>query len=547
MADVPVTRTERAAIVQPGRALPPGAVRRRIFFGLFDSQGWAWASAKALFWFVFAWATLGYLPDRAYYLTVLQTVDINAFIGFERVLGLQQPPFFPVVNFCPPSNGTIPCPAPPGGMTDWQTSPPELALPQARTDATVLQAGTRMFVAGGRGPDGAPTSTVFVTSRIDIPTSQTGGVPVQTGNLAPWSTGAALPEARAAIASTSFLGKFYLFGGAGPDGKPTTTVWVGTPDPKTGEVTTWDAPADLALPAPRWGASAVTLPTGLLVLGGDDGTGPTNSVFFNPFDSHAAGGGKFTGWVQEPAGLTMPDARESATAYVAPGFVFVAGGKGPDGKPSEWVFRMSLTLCPGDPIANCDERDRPGQWATPETKSGLLPAPRARAAAAFVNGTMYVIGGEDEKGPTNTVFWAIPETQNQFTKGDLLYGGWQHRPEMDLRVARTGTGMGVIGSYAFIVGGSGSEQAGTSLERTNLAPAAPFFRLGVIGITIPGLQIKGEIGQQLGLIAAAGVFTADFVLLAIFGYLAHHRPQAWAFLSRVTRGRIRNPYATGRR
>jgi hypothetical protein len=556
MADVPVTRPtppgrvmrERPSgpgVVARERALPPGARRRRVIFGLFDAQGWAWATVKAAFWFVFAWATLGYLPDRAYYFTVLQTIDLNAFIGFERVLGLQQPPFFPLVNFCPPSNGPIACPAPPGGMTDWQTSPAELALPQPRRDATALQAGTRMFVAGGRGPDGAPTDTVFVTSRLDIPLTQTGGVPVQTGNLIPWTTGVALPEARADMASTSFLGKLYLIGGAGPDGKPTTTVWVGSPDRSTGDVTAWDAPADLALPAPRWGAVAVTLPTGLMVAGGDDGNGPTNTVFFNRFDSRAAGGGKFTGWVQEPT--AMPDARELSTAYVAPGFVFVAGGIGPDGKPSDWVFRMSLTLCPGDPNATCDERDLPGQWATPQTQGGLLPGPRARAAAAFANGTMYVVGGEDANGPVTSVFWAIPETQNQFTKGDLLNGGWQHRPETDLRLARTGAGMAVIGSYAFVVGGAGADQSPTSLERTNLAPAPPFFRLGLIGVTVPGLQIKGEIGQQLGLLAAAGVFTGGFVLLAIFGWIAHHRPQTWAFVSRVTRGRIRDPYATPRR
>jgi hypothetical protein len=379
-----------------------------------------------------------------------------------------------------------------------------------------------------------------VTTRLDIPIDQTGGVPVQTGNLIPWKTGAALPEARVDMATTSFLGKLYLFGGAGPDGKPTATVWVGSPDRTSGEITTWDAPADLALPKPRSGAAAVTLPTGILVVGGDDGNGPTNTVFYNRFDSQAAGGGKFTGWVEQP--LTMPQPRELSTAYVAPGFVYVAGGKGPDGKPTDSVFRMSLTLCPGDSTANCADRDQPGQWASAETPGARLPGPRARAAGAAANGTMYVVGGEDQNGPTKTVFWAIPSPT-----GELQNGGWQHRDVTDLHVARAGVGMAIIGSYAFTVGGSGSDVAGTSLERTNLAPAPPFFRLGIVGLTIPGLQIKGEIGQQLGLLAAAGVFTADFVLLAIFGWIAHHRPQTWALVSRVTRGRIRNPYATTRR
>ena len=34
-------------------ALPPGAVRRRTVFGLLDADGWAWATLKATFWFLF--------------------------------------------------------------------------------------------------------------------------------------------------------------------------------------------------------------------------------------------------------------------------------------------------------------------------------------------------------------------------------------------------------------------------------------------------------------------------------------------------------------
>lgn len=540
MAGRTVTRVSRPA-------LPVRATRRRILFGLFDADGWAWASVKAAFWFVFAWATLGYLPDRAFYLTVLKTLDVNAFIGFERVFGLQQPPFFPVVNFCPPSNGPIDCPAPPGGMTDWQTSPTELALPEPRNGASVLQAGTRLFVAGGRGSDGQPTATVFVTSRLDLPLEQTGGVAIQTGNLQPWTSGADLPAPRADMATTSFLGKLYLIGGTEPDGTPTDTVWVGTPDRTSGEVAAWDAPEDLALPAARSAAVAVAIPTGILVMGGSDGAGPTTSVFFNRFDSRAAGGGAFTGWVEEPAGLTLPEARSAATAYVAPGFAYVAGGFGPDGRPTRSVFRLTLSLCPGDPTGNCGQRDLPFQWAA-AVDPYQLPGARAGAAGAYVNGTMYVVGGQDEQGPVSSVLWAIPETQNQFSKGELRYGGWQHRSQTDLRVPRSGAGMGVIGSYAFVVGGSGTDTTGTdgtgtSLERTNLAPAPPFFRLGLVGLTIPGLAIAGDIGQQLGLLAAAGVFTVDFVLLGVIGWALQHRPQTWAFISRITRGRIRNPYA----
>ena len=61
------------AALPAGRATP----RRRALFGLFDADGWGWASVKAAFWFVFIILILGYIPDRAYYLTVNQTLELG--------------------------------------------------------------------------------------------------------------------------------------------------------------------------------------------------------------------------------------------------------------------------------------------------------------------------------------------------------------------------------------------------------------------------------------------------------------------------------------
>ena len=44
-----------------------------------------------------------------------------------------------------------------------------------------------------------------------------------------------------------------------------------------------------------------------------------------------------------------------------------------------------------------------------------------------------------------------------------------------------------------------------SSVRANTAPLSPFFQLGLVGATVPGLKIEGEIGQQLGYLNAAGV------------------------------------------
>ena len=63
----------------------------------------------------------------------------------------------------------------------------------------------------------------------------------------------------------------------------------------------------------------------------------------------------------------------------------------------------------------------------------------------------------------------------------------------------------VSGSTAFLIGGTDANGADlNTILRANLAPAPPFFRLGLFGVTVPALSIKGEIGQQLGYIVAGG-------------------------------------------
>ena len=50
-----------------------------------------------------------------------------------------------------------------------------------------------------------------------------------------------------------------------------------------------------------------------------------------------------------------------------------------------------------------------------------------------------------------------------------------------------------------------------------------------------------EIGQQLGYINAAGVGTADFVLLVIVGIAYSHKAATMRIIERLSRGRFRAP------
>src|SRR5687767_14824564 len=129
-------------------ALPPGAVRRRTVFGLLDADGWTWASLKATFWFLLIIFLLGYVPDRAYYLTVSPTVDL----GFNAISP---------VNLCPAENKPgLPCPAPAGAVIPWEESPTELALPAGRTGALPFTSGALFYMVGGETTTGATASVL---------------------------------------------------------------------------------------------------------------------------------------------------------------------------------------------------------------------------------------------------------------------------------------------------------------------------------------------------------------------------------------------------
>ena len=173
--------------------------RRRAFFGLFNADGWPWAIVKSLFWFVLIIMLLGYIPDRAYYFTVQKTVDVGLLAWSP-------------VNFCPPENETLPCPVPAGATLPWHPSPAEINLPAARTDGVAGVIGQTYLYAGGSNGSAA-SADVYVSHAVG------------SGNLDAWSAGPALPEARADAASVVVGNTLYVIGGNGPDGKPTTTTF----------------------------------------------------------------------------------------------------------------------------------------------------------------------------------------------------------------------------------------------------------------------------------------------------------------------------------
>jgi N-acetylneuraminic acid mutarotase len=483
------------------QALESGTrLRRRVLFGLLDADGWGWASIKAFIWLIAIILLLGYIPDRAYYLIVNRTIDVGLLAWSP-------------INFCPPQNQSLPCPAPVGAVLPWQPSPQELALPAPRTEGALAQLGSRIVYVGGT--DGSqPTDTVYVA---DV---------TADGNFTAWQAGPRLPEARTGVALAVVAGDLYAFGGTGPGGAATNTAWVLGTDPDTGALGTWEPMADLALPQPRTGAAAVALADGILVVGGANAQGqPVATTWKSTLDQKGVPGD----WTEEAA-LQLPVGHSHAVQVGD--FLWLVGGTDANG-PSGAVQRGTLGtgVAPPAPGEFVNPNDPPHpvrllRWDVKDSQN--LPGARAGAAIFTANGSIYVAGGSDGQARHPELYWGVPNDQGEIPE-------WKHLADTDLPSGLTGAGALVNGATAFLVGGQTDQGVLASSARANLAPQEPFFQLGLFGATLPALFIEGELGQQLGMLSAAGAGTLNFVILILLGWAWAHQAQIRGWVSRRRR------------
>jgi hypothetical protein len=229
-------------------------------------------------------------------------------------------------------------------------------------------------------------------------------------------------------------------------------------------------------------------------------------------------------------GLPLPAPRAEAVAGTLGDFTYVVGGDGPDG-PTDSIFRLETVSGRGPAV---DETGDPLGWAVAQEQ--LLPEARSDAAGFVANGSIYVFGGVDANGqPHDSVYWVVPDTN-----GDLA-SGWQSLDQTNLAVPLSGAPIAGVGSTVFLLGGRDAGGISDSLQRAGLSPETPFYQLGFFGATLPGLSIKGEIGQQLGYIVAFGVGMTNFVILILVGIAFSHQAETRRLLSRLSRGRLKVP------
>lgn len=466
--------------------------RKRAMFGLLDADGWAWAGVKAAVWLVIITLMLGYIPDRAYYLTVNRTLDLGVLAWSP-------------VNLCPPGNETLPCPAPVGAVVPWHPSPEQLALPAARTDGAAVQVGTKLYYIGGSDGQTAQ-SNVWVAESVSV------------GNFDAWADGPSLPEPRSDASVLAVSGTIYVIGGRDASGAPTTTVFSLTPNTQTGEIGVWTPVDGLALPAARAGAAGAVASDGILLLGGDGPSGPVTTTWKSLLDDK----GVLQAWAPE-TDLLRPQAEGNAA--VIGDFVWLWGGRDGNG-PVGAVQRGSLGLAAAEGLpVNVDE-GKVLQWAISDAVN--LPEARSNSAGWSANGTLYSVGGEGPDGPATQLYWAIPSNA-----GDIPQ--WSHLDVSDLPNGLVGSSPLVTGPNVILIGGQTADGAVRMSARANVAPQGPFFQLGLVGATVPGLKIDGEIGQQLGYLNAAGAGTVNFVILLLIGWGYAHKEQARGMIRRVLR------------
>ena len=483
------------------RAIGPGAVApRRVLFGLLDADGWGWAGVRSVLWTLVIILMLGYIPDRAYYLTVSPTVE----------LGLNMAS---LVNICPGENEGLPCPAPAGALIPWKNAT-EADLPGDGIDGSLLQAGSHVYYIGGTS--GAPR---LATPNVSVATLDAAG-------LSAWAAGTPLPEARAHAAVAFFAGKAYVIGGASDTAPATASVYVGTPDLTTGLITAWERIDALELPAARSGAAVTVVSDGIVVLGGE-GTdrSPTTTVW----KAKLAANGELEPWASF---IELPEPRSFAAAALVGDSIYVWGGDNASGPAAE-ALRGDIAVAPtvgghSAPVVNPDQGDAEigtiYRWDG-GPQEGNLPTPRDGAALWSANGTLYVAGGTIDGTATTSVLWAAPVAATGVTKWTAVE--LSNLPADGARVGASGI---VIGGHVLLLGGAdaaGSHSAGALSAKTS--PKAPVFRVGLFGLTVPGLALQGEVGQQIGFLSAAGAWTLNFVIMlgAAVAYGQRERFRAW--------------------
>ena len=217
-----------------------------------------------------------------------------------------------------------------------------ITLPEARTGASAVAVSDGLVVVGGRGPDGAPTKTVW---KANVDTQ---------GALGALEAQAELFVA-VADATIAQIGDYlWVYGGSGADGpvgavqrgnldvEPTPETPAPNATPAPLKVLQWGVADTYNLPAARTAAAGFAANGTLYVVGGDDGAGPRPEIYWTVPN----GDGTLPGWKHLDE-TDLPSGLEGASAIVSGSNVIVIGGETRDGTLASSV---RANLAPQEPF-----------------------------------------------------------------------------------------------------------------------------------------------------------------------------------------------------
>jgi len=133
----------------------------------------------------------------------------------------------------------------------------------------------------------------------------------------------------------------------------------------------------------------------------------------------------------------LPDGRSHGAIFAAANLLYVLGGEGPEG-PSATIFYTAIGA-----TGALGFGDSPGRW---ESNLRDLPKALTRAALAFHDGRLFLVGGEVAGVPVATIIHA-----RLYSDGQV--GHWYTNPLL-LDSPRKSAATAVLGERLFVAGGA---------------------------------------------------------------------------------------------
>ena len=443
---------------------------------------------------------LGYIPDRAYYFTVNRTIDLGILAWSP-------------VNFCPPENQTLPCPAPVGAVVPWDGAPAELVAARrrgstARSPRSGRSSCTSAAATGRRRPTRPSSRSTSGVGNFD--NGPTGRSCPRRGRTRPSCSRPAdlrrrrhRPRRQADERRSSSCRR-----------TPRPASSVSGRRPRTSKL-------DLTLPEPRSGA--VARPGGRRPVprrrdgrrddAGEDASGS------RPFDK----AGVLQPWQPQADLLPGGDRRDRRDRPATTSGS--TAGPPPRGPTQDGPARRVPGRRRGDARRRVHE---PRAVRRRRRRDGPARAHGRTPPASRASGALYLIGGSDADGPRSELYWAVPDAVGNIAE-------WKHLPQSDLPASGlAGSASVVLGPNVVLVGGETPRRRRSQApRRANTRPAGAVLPGRPRRRDGPGAQDRRRDRPAARLPQRQHVGIVNFVILLVIGWAFAHKEQVRAMRERL--------------